>query len=47
MVDSRGDTEMLNFFIGYCNCHFIFPIFSESLVIRTDFPFGPKKGNMH
>ena len=31
VVDSRKETEMLNFFIGYCGSHVIFPIFLNSL----------------
>ena len=31
VVAFRGDTEMVNFFIGYCSGHFIFPIFLNPL----------------
>ena len=41
-MDSREDTKMLNFFIGYCSGHYI-SRFSESLVIRIEFAFGPKE----
>ena len=30
-MDSRGDAEMLNFFIGYCSGYFICPIFLNPL----------------
>ena len=34
---------MLDFFIHYCNGHFIIPVFPESPVIRIEFAFWPKE----
>ena len=36
MVASRGDTEMVDFFIGYCSGHFIFPVLLKSLWPELD-----------
>ena len=30
-MDSKRDTEMLKFLIGYCSGHFIFPVFLNAL----------------
>ena len=34
---------MVNFFIGYCGGHFIFPVFLNKLVVRIEFALGPKE----
>ena len=47
MVDSRGDTEMLKFFIGYCSGHFIFPVFLNPLGSGLILLLDQKKGYIH